>query len=349
MSKQITTIVIGAGPIGLELAVALKLADTKYLHLEAGQIGQTITWYPKQAQFFSSPDRIALCGVPLQTVNQSKATREEYLAYLRSIVQQFKLSINTYETVTCIEPLKDHKFQVTTSKSTYEAQNVIVTIGDMHRARKINVPGEDLPHVSHYFDEPHKFFNQKLLIVGGKNSAVEAAIRCHRAGAKVSISYRRDQFNERSIKYWLLPEIKWLIENKKIDFHPESIVTRITPTHVQLDSMTGPQKIEADFALLLTGYEMDPSLFQHAGVKLQGKNRSPQFDNQTMETNIPGLYVAGTAAGGTQQSYKLFIENCHSHIVKIMRSFKLKDPTQINELAYTHLQKEKTLKQLPES
>jgi len=349
MPKQISTIVIGAGPIGLELAVALKFAGIKYLHLEAGQIGQTITWYPKQAHFFSSPDRIALCGVPLQTVAQSKATREEYLAYLRSIVQQFQLSINTYETVTCIKPLEDHKFKVTTHKSTYEAQNVIVTIGDMHRARKINSPGEDLPHVSHYFDEPHKFFNQKLLIVGGKNSAVEAAIRCHRAGAKVSISYRREKFNERSIKYWLLPEIKWLIENKKIDFHPESIVTRITPTHVQLDSMTGPQKIEADFLLLLTGYEMDTSLFQHAGVKLQGKNRSPQFDNQTMQTHIPGLYVAGTAAGGTQQSYKLFIENCHSHIVKIMRSFNLKDPTQINELAYTNLQKEQILKQLPES
>jgi thioredoxin reductase (NADPH) len=350
MPNHVSTILIGAGPIGLELAVALKQAGVHYLQFDAGQIGQTISWYPRQAHFFSSPDRIAVCGVPLQTVDQSKATREEYLTYLRTVVQQFNLKINTYEKVTHITPLGDHQFRVNTSKDTYVAENVVVCIGDMHRPRRINVPGEDLPHVSHYFDEPHKYFNQKLLIVGGKNSAVEAAVRCHRAGAKVCMSYRRKSFNERSIKYWLLPEIKWMIDSKQIGFYPESVVTRITPNFVQLDSMDGPVKLDSDFVLLLTGYEMDSSLLEKAGIKLHGENRAPEFDTTTMQTNIPGLYVAGTAAGGTQNKFKLFIENCHCHVVKIMRSITGKDPHQINPLAYIHLEKETPpTDQMPES
>lgn len=349
MPKRISTIIVGAGPIGIELAVSLKLADVQYMQFEADQIGQTISWYPKQAHFFSSPDRIALCGVPLQTIDQSKATREEYLTYLRTVVQQFNLKINTYEKVTQIELIAEHTFRVTTSKDVYEAENVIITIGDMHRPRKINVPGEDLPHVSHYFDEPHKYFNQNLLIVGGKNSAIEAAIRCHRVGAKVSLSYRRDKINERSIKYWLMPEIQWLIESKQINFYPESIVTRITPNEVLLDSLNGPKIVDADFILLLTGYEMDTSLLEKAGVKIHGKNLAPTFDKATMQTNVPGLYVAGTASGGTQRRFLCFIENCHCHIVKIMRHMGLEDTKQINPLAYSQLLKEQKIEEMPES
>lgn len=350
MTKSTNTIVIGAGPIGLELAVALKQANMRYLQFDAGQVGQTITWYPRQAHFFSSPDRIAICGVPLQTVDQSKATREEYLAYLRSIVQQFNLKISTYEKVMQIKTLGVHQFEVTTSKDTYIAQNVIMSIGDMHFPRKLNIPGEDLEHVSHYFDEPHKYFNQKLLIVGGKNSAVEAAIRCHRSGAKVSISYRQEKFREQSIKYWLLPEINWLIDIKEIGFHPQTNVTQITPTHVTLGTANGPQEVEADFVLLLTGYEMDTTLLQQAGVALLGENQAPHFDQTTMQTNIPGLFIAGTAAAGTQNSFQLFIENCHSHVVKIIRHLTQNDPQHINPLAYVHLKEARPDKpQMPES
>ena len=351
MPKDIPTIIIGAGPIGLELATNLKNAGIQYLQFDAGQIGQTITWYPKQAYFFSSPDRIAICGVPLQTVDQSKATREEYLTYLRAVVQQFNLKINCFEKVTAINTIGHRRFQVLTDKDTYHAQNVIVSIGDMHRPRMLNIPGEDLPHVSHYFDEPHKYFNQKLLIVGGKNSAVEAAVRCHRAGAQVSMSYRQGTFNERSIKYWLLPEIQWLIDIKQIGFHPQSVVTNITPGNVMLDGMDGPEKVEADFVLLLTGYEMDTSLLQEAGVNLQGSNQGPAFDEATMQTNVPGLYVAGTAAAGTQNNFKLFIENSHAHVVKITRDLTGKEPQHINPLAFVHLKKEETppTDQMPES
>jgi thioredoxin reductase (NADPH) len=350
MSHEVSTIIIGAGPIGLELAANFKKAGIHYRQFDAGQIGQTITWYPKQAHFFSSPDRIAICGIPLQTQDQSKATREEYLTYLRSVVQQHHLRINTYEKVTKLNVLGHQHFEVVTDKDTYYAENVITCIGDMHHPRKLNVPGEDLPHVSHYFDEPHQYFNQKLLIVGGKNSAVEAAIRCQRIGAKVSMSYRQARFNDKSIKYWLLPEIQWLTESKTIDFHPQSIVKRITPKTVEMESINGPIQVDADFVLLLTGYEMDTSLLKQAGVVLAGPNRAPVFDHQTMQTDVPGLYVAGTAAAGTQNKFNLFIENCHCHVVKIMRSLLNQEPQFVNPLAYIHMKESApVIDSMPES
>lgn len=323
--------IIGAGPIGLEMAVALQEAGVDYVHLEAGTIGQTITWYPKQVRYFSSPERIAIAGVPLNTPDQSKATREDYLAYLRGIVEKFDLPINTHEKVTAIT--RDEDGFTLTGKRDYRARNVIFAIGDMHGPRKLSIPGEDLPHVSHYFDEPHDYFRKKLLIVGGRNSAVEAALRCHRAAADVTISYRGDTFPD-SVKYWIKPEIEWLIETGKVKFMPKTTPTRITPTHVTLEP---GGDIEADFVLLLTGYVMDTTLLESLGVQLVGENQAPKLDVDTMQTNVPGLYIAGTAAAGTQTRFKLFIENCHPHVVKITRALTGKDPTQINPLAYSRL------------
>jgi len=329
-------VVIGAGPIGIELAAGLAEVGARYLHLDAGAVGQTITWYPKQVQYFSSPDRIAIAGVPLNTENQAKATREQYLAYLRAVVEQFDLKINTFERVTVIET-GGEGFVVRTrlrgGSREYAARNVVLAIGDMHLPRKLNVPGEDLAHVSHYFDEPHAYFQKKLLVVGGRNSAVEAAIRCHRAGADVTLSYRGESFPD-SVKYWLKPEIDWLIETGRIRFLPRSTVTRITETHVRFDPVGD---IEADFVLLLTGYVMDTTLLEQAGVELVGENRAPKVDSMTMQTNVPGLYIAGTAAAGTQVRFKLFIENCHPHVVKIVRAICGKDPTRVNPLAYSRL------------
>ncbi len=326
-------LIVGAGPIGLELAVALKRAGVDFVHVDAGQIAQTITWYPYQTRYFSSPERIAIAGVPLVTPDQTKATREQYLAYLRGVVEQFDLRVRTYERVIHLERAADG-FTVTTdrrgSTRIYHTHRVVLAIGDMHRPRLLNIPGEDLEHVSHYFDEPHRYFRTRLLIVGGRNSAVEAALRCFRAGAEVSVSYRRDGFDEKSIKYWLLPEIRALIKAGKIGFHPRTIPTRITPQRVELvptdasglaDADAGPaRKVAADFVLLLTGYEMDTTLFEMAGVELVGENRAPRFDPETMETNVPGLFVAGTAAAGTQHRFRLFIENCHPHVSRITRA-----------------------------
>ena len=351
-NRQTTnTVIVGAGPIGLELAVALKQAGVDYVQIDAHQIGHTISWFPRQCRFFSSPERIAISGVPLVTAEQAKASREEYLGYLRGIVQQFDLPIRTFERVTQITPTSSEttRFLVTTKRAggvtaEYRADNVVVAIGDMHRHRKLlrtdgtPVPGADLPHVSYYFDEPHPYFRQRLLVVGGKNSAVEAAIRCYRAGVQVAISYRREAFSE-SIKYWLKPEIEWLIKTRAIQFFPNTIPVTITANSVTLASTDSDKtsEVPVDFVLALIGYEMDGSLLAGAGVELVGESRAPQINVETMETNVPGLFVAGTAAAGTQIRFKLFIENCHAHVVRIVRALTGHEPTHINPLAYQHL------------
>ncbi|MFK7789503.1 MAG: NAD(P)-binding domain-containing protein [Phycisphaeraceae bacterium] len=327
-------IIVGAGPIGLELHVVLKQLGVDVLHLEAGAIGQTITWYPKQASFFSSPERIAIAGVPLNTPDQTKATREQYLAYLRSVVQQFDLPIATHEPVRQVARNHDETFAVKTNKRALTCDKLILAIGDMHLPRQLDIPGEDLPHVSHYFDEPHDYFNRKLLIVGGRNSAAEAALRCHRAGANVTLSYRGDSLDDNGIKYWLLPELKALIKAGEINYHPNTTPTKITDTHLELNGTTS---IQADHVLLLTGYLQDKTLFEMLGVELVGENHAPKIDNATMQTSIENLYIAGTAAAGTQQRFKLFIENCHIHAAKIAQAITGESPPlqYINQAAKT--------------
>ena len=318
--------IIGAGPIGIELAVALKKAGIDYLHFDAKQIGYTISWFAPQTKFFSSNERIAIAGVPLDTPDQNKATREQYLAYLRSIVRQFELDIRTYEPVVAIDPIADG-FTLTTSprggKRTYRVNKLVLATGGTDHPRRLNVPGEDLPHVSHYFRDPHEYFGREVLIVGGKNSAVEAALRCHHAGAKVSMSYRREQLPQKSIKYWLMPEIMNLFESGRIKNHFPTQPVAITPTHVTLakpspSGLGSSFQVPADFVLALIGYEQDNTLFKLAGIKLIGDCGAPAYDDKTMETNVPGLYVAGTAVGGTQDKYTVFIENCHVHVDRIL-------------------------------
>lgn len=316
--------IIGAGPIGLEVAVATKRAGVAYVQFEAGQIGSTMGWWAPGTRFFSSPERIGIAGVPLETINQDKATREEYLTYLRAVVRQFDLHIRTFERVISIGPRGGGRgFLITTRRGDgegqYLADRVVVAIGDMHRARLLGIPGEDLPHVSHYLREPHEYFRRRALIVGGRNSAVEAAIRLFRTGASVAVSYRRAEFDGERIKYWLLPEIRHLVKTGQIAFHPQTVPTAISPTAVRLTSTTGvASEIAADSVLLLTGYEMEGSLLAAAGVELTGENRAPTFNPRTMETNVPGLFIAGTAAAGTQHRFKLFIENCHMHAERIV-------------------------------
>jgi thioredoxin reductase (NADPH) len=315
-------ILIGAGPIGLELAVALKRNNIDYLHFDAKQIGHTISWFAPQTKFFSSNERIAIAGVPLATPDQTKATREQYLMYLRTIVQQFDLKIHTYEPVTAIDKAAD-EFLITTNPATgprrYRAGKIILATGGTNHPRKLNIPGENLPHVSHYFHDPHDYFDQDLLVIGGKNSAVEATLRSHHAGARVSISYRRQELPAASVKYWLLPEITGLFKSGAIKTYFNTQPLEITPTHVKLRHDDGKiSEVKANFVLALIGYEQDNTLFKLAGVQLVGENHAPAHDDRTMETNVPGVYVAGTAVAGTQNKFTLFIENCHVHADRIL-------------------------------
>jgi thioredoxin reductase (NADPH) len=321
--------IIGAGPIGIELAIAFQRAGVSTVHFEAGQIGQTFTWWPPNAEFFSTPERIALAGIPIPTTHQRRITGEEYLAYLRGVVEQFDLPIHTYEPVERVEPTGDG-FRITTrhrtGARTYRARRVVLATGGMAEANRLGIPGEDLPHVSHYFGNPHKYFRQDLVIVGGRNSALEAALRCWRIGARVTISYRRPDFDRERVKVFLTQEVDTLIEHHKLDFLPATVPVEITPGEIILApadengrATDGPRiRRPADFVLLATGFTADMRLFEEAGVDLTGPECEPVFDPATMETNVPGLYVAGTAAGGTQYHFTLFIETSHKHVVRIV-------------------------------
>ncbi len=322
--------IIGAGPIGLELAVALKRAGVNYLHFDANQIGHAMTWWPRNTNFFSTTERLAIAGVPIQNNHQQRITGEDYLAYLRAIVEQFDLHVSAFEPVTAMETVADG-FALTTQPRTgehrYAVRNVVLAIGDMHGPNTLGIPGEDLPHVTHYFRDPHDYFRQRLLIVGGKNSAVEAALRCWRAGAEVTLSYRRAEFDEQRVKGWLLPDLNAQIEAGTIHFLPQTVPATITPSHVVLrstdESIPGDDATfqhETDFVLLATGFRGDQRLLEMAGVELVGENRVPTFDEETMETNVPGLYLAGTVTAGIQQRYTVFIENSHEHVGKIVQA-----------------------------
>ncbi len=317
--------VVGAGPIGLELAVALKKAGMDYRQFDARQIGYTVSWFAPGTRFFSSNERIAIAGVPLQTPDQGKATREQYLAYLRGVVEQFDLQVNTYEPVVGIEP-GDGNFRVITrwgnSHRACVARKLVLATGGTDRPRRLGVPGEDLPHVSHYFQDPHAYFRKRLLIVGGKNSAIEAALRCHHAGARVSLSYRQSELSATSIKYWLLPEINDLMRTGKMPAFFNTAVAEISPTDVTLRRLSGEGdptiELAADFVLLLVGYEQDNTLLRMAGITLGDNCGTPVYNDKTMETDVRGVFVAGTAVAGTQDKYRVFIENCHVHVDRIM-------------------------------
>ena len=222
-------------------------------------------------------------------------------------------------------------------------RNVVLAIGDMHLPRMINVPGEDLPHVSHFLGEPHQYFNQRVLIVGGKNSAVEAALRLYRCGAHVIMSYRGSEFDSKRIKYWLKPELDWLISKGRIEFHPRTVVKAIhAPPRgtvlANVEDCDDTREIDADFVLLLTGYVQDSTLFEQLGVELVGESCAPRYDRSTMQTNVPGVYVAGTAAGGSQQRTRLFIENSHEHVRKIVRAISGSDVPWLVESEFSTLE-----------
>ena len=317
--------IIGAGPIGIELAVAMKQAGIDYVHFDAGQIGTTIAWYPIQMLFHSSAERLSLAGVPIQEPMQQKPTREEYLAYLRAVVMQFGLSIRTYERVELATRAPGGGFELRTravdGEHRWRVDNVVLAVGAMHVPRMMNVPGEELPHVHHYFRDPHDYFGKKLLVVGGRNSAVETAVRCQRAGADVTLSHRGADFDPKSVKFWLLPEIRSMIRDDRVRYLPQTCPVEIGHGTVRLVSMANgnEQIVAADFVLAMTGYRQATPLFDMLGVEMEGRDRKPRYDPETMETNVPGVFIAGTAIAGTPvERVSVIVETCHVHVPRIV-------------------------------
>ncbi len=330
-ARSTRVVIVGAGPIGLELAVALRRCGIEFELFDAGSIGHTISWWAPQTRWFSSNERIAIAGVPLLTSDQSKATREQYLTYLRGVATQFEIRVHTHCPVVNIsrgdaDSGKDSgRFAVTTKPggrpSVWSADAVVLAIGGTDFPKKLGIPGEDLPHVDGYLRETHRYFGRDVLIVGGRNSAIEAALRLHHAGANVSLSYRGSELPEDGIKYWLLPEIKGLLAAGRIGDFTGTLPVRITSECVHLQSIDDDSIVEvkADDVLTLIGYEQDKTLMRMAGVELSESMQRPSYDENTMQTNVPGIYIAGTATAGTQSSkYKTFLENCHDHVDKIV-------------------------------
>lgn len=326
--------IIGAGPTGVEMAVALTKAAIPFLLFDAGQVGNTITWWPKHTRFFSTSERIAIPGLPLTVFDQQHPTNDDYLAYLRGVVQQFGIRVHAYEPVLKLARLDEGGFLLTTEykgeRRRYQATFVVLATGGMAEPRLMDIPGEELPHVSHYLNDPHDYFQQKLLVVGGRNSAVEYALRCWRAGAEVTLSYKKLELPKASIKPALLQDLETVIREGKLQFLPGTAPVEITMHEVLLattDAVGEPLEGEVtslpcDFVLLCTGYRADMSLFGQLGVELIGEEEVPRYDPETMETDVAQVFVLGTAAGGSQSKFTHFIETSHVHVPKIVAAIE---------------------------
>ncbi|SMP73895.1 thioredoxin reductase (NADPH) [Neorhodopirellula lusitana] len=356
-SRHLDTIVIGGGPIGIETAIELQQRGLNVSVIEGGSIGNTISWWAPQTRWFSSNDRIAIAGVPLSTIDQSKASREEYLNYLRSVVDQFQVQIQTYQRVVQIEPVdapgSPGRWRVGTvgnhpgtnnasgaasgDPTTQNAEvvskqplvrwttanSIVLATGGTDVPNQLNVPGESLPHVDGYLREVHRYHGRHVLIVGGRNSAVEAAIRLYRGGAHVSLCYHRSSLPEDGIKYWLRPEMEGLIRSGSIQVFFDSRVVQIGEDSVSLVTQRPGEEdtkteVAVDDVLTLIGYRQDQTLFEQLEILSKDEAPKPLYNETTMETPRAGIYVAGTAIGGTQSSrYQVFLENCHQHVAKI--------------------------------
>jgi thioredoxin reductase (NADPH) len=315
-------IIVGAGPSGLSAAIAAKHSGLDYLVVEQGLLVNSIYRFPPQMVFFTTPELLEIGGLPFVSP-YDKPTRPEALRYYRKVVEAFDLRIAFEETVAAVEREADSGiFSVETRSSrgvrrVRHARNVIFAIGYYDAPNLLNVPGEDLPHVHHYYSEPHPYYRQRVVIAGGGNSAAEWALELFRAGAHVTLVHRHPEL-KKTIKYWVRPDIENRIKEGSVAGRFSSLVTQIRPTSVIIRSATSGQEEElpADAVFLLVGYHADWDLIERAGVLL-GDTRVPTYDPETFETNVPGLFLAGGAICGRDTS-NVFIENGRFHGEKIV-------------------------------
>lgn len=305
-------IVVGGGPNGLACAIEAQKKGLKVLVIEKGTIAESIRRYPYQMTFFSTAENIAIGEVPF-TINQPKATREEALNYYRKVVEFYNLPVQLFCKVESIKKVGD-VFRLTTSlQDSYTADYVVVSTGYFDFPRKLDVPGEDLQHVKHYYDEPYLYAHQQIVIVGGGNSAVEAALSMYRHGVHVSILVRKETM-KKTAKYWLIPDLMNRIKEGKIQaFYHHEVLKIEEKRIIAMDHQKGVKvEIPADFVFILTGYLPDVNFMKKAGIELQSTSLEPYFNPNTFETNVPSLYVAGTVTAGTHTE-KVFIENGRLH------------------------------------
>lgn len=310
MGSAIGDLIVGAGPIGLACAISAKRRGLDPLVIDAGAVANSILRYPAGLVFFTTPERLEIGNHPLACAGQ-KATREEALKYYRGVARAEGLSVRTYTRLldaTRANGALRCTLETRLGLETVCCGRLVLATGYFEHPNLLDVPGEALPHVSHYFDDAHTGYGLDVVVIGGRNSAVEAALQLYRAGARVTIVYRRPEFTK-SVKYWLLPDIMNRIAFGEIEARFGATVCAIEPTHVVIRTAAGTdERLPADRVYALTGYHPDFALFERIGITFDAESGRPALDPETLETNVPGVHLAGSVTAGRQIS-EVFIEN----------------------------------------
>lgn len=317
-------IIIGAGPIGLACGIEAKKAGLRYVILEKGCLVNSLYHYPLNMTFFSTSERLEIGEVPFIS-NNPKPTRSEALEYYRRVCTSWKLNVKLYEKVELVKK-ESNGFQVTTIKGKYQAKSIILALGFYDFPYLLHVEGEELLKVKHYYDEPHPYFGQKVAVIGAANSAVDVALETWRKGAEVTMIIREDAIRE-SVKYWVKPDIENRIKEGSIKAYFNSEVIRITANAIEITTPLGNKILENDFVLAMTGYQPPFDFMKSMGITFHDDEfHTPVYDEETMESNVPNLYLAGVVCGGLKTN-KWFIENSRVHAEIIIKDLQRKVST----------------------
>lgn len=320
MQKE-EVIIVGGGPCGMACALELKKQGINPLIIEKGNIVHTIYQFPTHQTFFSSSDKLEIGGMPFITEKQ-KPVRNQALAYYREVAVRNQLRIHTYERVTELLA-RNGTIHVSTElmngeKKNYICRKIIIATGYYDQPNYLNIPGEDKSKVTHYFKEAHPYYNKDVAVIGGKNSAVDATLELHKAGARVTVLYRGGEYSK-SIKPWVLPEFDSLIRKGIVNMIFHATVTQITDNEIFYTVGEKKNKLKNDFVFAMTGYRPDYSLLKSVGIEIDVQSGKPAFNPDTFETNRKGIYIAGVVASGNNNN-EIFIENGRFHGEAIAQS-----------------------------
>ena len=324
-NTQVDVLVIGAGPTGLACAIEAQRSGFKVIAIDKGCVVNSIFNYPANMTFFTTPELLEIGDIPFSTANQ-KPTRQEALEYYRKVAEHYHLPIAQYQWVKTVNG-QDGDFQVATIDRLgriydYRTRKLIVATGYYDLANMLNIPGEDLPKVFHYYREPHPYFDNDVMIIGGKNSAAIAALDLWRHGARVTLVYRGQKLHHH-VKYWILPDIENRIKHGEIKAYFNSSVGEIAPDHVVVYTTEGVVHVKNDFVFALTGYHPDYDFLRSMGIELSADQCRPVCDPETLESNVPGIYVAGVIVAGSRTN-EIFIENGRFHGQLIAKHLRYK-------------------------
>jgi len=322
--QKLDVLIIGAGPIGLACGIEAEKKQLNYRIIEKGTLTNSLFNYPVNMTFFSTSEKLEMGGIPFMSINK-QPTRPEALEYYRRVAKHYDLKVNLYEEVLKMQK-EAEGFRIDTSKTSYQVEKVILATGFYDLPNKMNVPGEDLPKVTHYYKEPWSYIGQDIIVVGGGNSAVDVALETWRKGANVTMVIKEGEV-DRTVKYWVLPDIENRIKEGSIRAFFHSTIREIKEDEVVLQTPEGEQTLSNDFVLAMTGYRPNYKLLDQLGVKLTlDEKRRPCFDDQSQESNIPGLYLAGVVCGGLN-TREFFIENTIDHARAIFEDIASKRAT----------------------